>query len=166
MSSGARLFWQLPARNLFAFGGALWYDRRTDNGEGTAMRITESTENYMEAILILQQQNGAVRAVDIAHYLGFSKPTISQYMKQYAQQGLIEVNGNGHIALTDEGRAIAENIFERHQVITAVFAALGVPEEIAREDACKVEHDLSDVTFQCMKEHYWQYLHHRGEVRD
>ena len=129
------------------------------------MRITESTENYMEAILILQQQNGEVRAVDLAHYFGFSKPTISQYMKQYAQQGLVEVDGNGHISLTDEGRAIAEHIFERHQVITAVFMALGVPEEIAREDACKVEHDLSDVTFQCMKAHYQQYLHHRGEMK-
>ena len=129
------------------------------------MRITESTENYMEAILILQQQNGEVRAVDVAHYFGFSKPTISQYMKQYAQQGLIEVDGNGHITLTGEGRAIAEHIFERHQVITAVFTALGVPEEIAREDACKVEHDLSDVTFQCMKEHYQKYLHHRSEVK-
>ena len=130
------------------------------------MRITESTENYMEAILVLQQQNGEVRAVDIAHYFGFSKPTISQYMKQYAQQGLVEVDGNGHITLTGEGRAIAEHIFERHQVISAVFAALGVPEEIAREDACKVEHDLSDVTFQCMKAHYQQYLHHRGGSQD
>ena len=129
---------------------------------GLFMRITESTENYMEAILILQQQNGEVRAVDIAHYFGFSKPTISQYMKQYAQQGLVEVDGNGHITLTGEGRAIAEHIFERHQVISAVFTALGVPEEIARGDACKVEHDLSDVTFQCMKSHYEQYLHHRG----
>ena len=122
------------------------------------MRVTESTENYMGAILILQQQNGEVRAVDIAHYFGFSKPTISQYMKQYAQQGLVEVDGNGHITLTYEGRAIAEHIFERHQVITAVFTALGVPEEIAREDACKVEHDLSDVTFECMKAHYRAYL--------
>ena len=122
------------------------------------MRITESTENYMEAILVLQQQNGEVRAVDIAHYFGFSKPTISQYMKQYAQQGLIEVDGNGHITLTDEGRAIAEHIFERHRVITSLFMALGVPEEIARVDACKVEHDLSDVTFQCMKTHYQGYL--------
>ena len=129
------------------------------------MRITESTENYMEAILILQQQNGEVRAVDLAHYFGFSNPTISQYMKQYAQQGLIEVDGHGHITLTGEGSAIAEHIFERHQVITAVFTALGVPEEIAREDACKVEHDLSDVTFQCMKAHYQQYLHHRSEVK-
>ena len=130
------------------------------------MRITESTENYMEARLVLQQQNGEVRAVDVAHYFGFSKPTISQYMKQYAQQGLIEVDGNGHITLTGEGRAIAEPIYERHQVITAVFMALGVPEEIAREDACKVEHDLSDVTFQCMKSHYQQYMHHRGTSQD
>ena len=130
------------------------------------MRITESTENYMEAILILQQQNGEVRAVDVAHYFGFSKPTISQYMKQYAQQGLIEVDGNGHITLTGEGRAIAEHTFERHRVITSLFMALGVPEEIAREDACKVEHDLSDVTFQCMKSHYQQYMHRRGASQD
>ena len=129
------------------------------------MRITESTENYMEAILILQQQNGEVRAVDIAHYFGFSKPTISQYLTQSVQQGLVEVDGSGHIPLTGEGRAIAEPIYERHQVITAVFMALGVPEEIAREDACKVEHDLSDVTFQCMKEHYQQYLNHRSETK-
>ena len=126
------------------------------------MRITESTENYMEAILILQQQNGEVRAVDVAHYFGFSKPTISQYMKHYVSQGLVEIGGDGHIRLTASGREIAEHIFERHQVITAVFTALGVPEEIAREDACKVEHVLSDVTFQCMKAHYEQYLHHRG----
>ena len=130
------------------------------------MRITEATENYMEAILILEKRNGAVRPVDVANFLGFSKPTISQYMKQYAQQGLVEVDGNGHITLTGEGRAIAEHIFERHQVISAVFTALGVPEEIAREDACKVEHDLSDVTFQCMKEHYQQYLNHRGGSQD
>ena len=126
------------------------------------MRITESTENYMEAILILQQQNGEVRAVDIARYFGFSTPTISQYMKQYAQQGLVEVDGNGHITLTGEGRAIAEHTFERHRVITSLFMALGVPEEIAREDACKVEHDLSDVTFQCMKAHYQANLHPHG----
>ena len=122
------------------------------------MRITESTENYMEAILILQQRNGAVRAVDIAHYFGFSKPTISQYMKQYVQQGLVEVDGNGHITLTGEGRAIAEHTFERHRVITSLFMALGVPEEIAREDACKVEHDLSEDTFRCMKAHYMKHI--------
>ena len=122
------------------------------------MRITEATENYMEAILILKQKNGSVRAVDIANYLGFSKPTISQYMKQYVQQGLVTVGGDGHIELTEDGRSIAEPIFERHRVISAIFMALGVPEEIALEDACKVEHDLSNETFQCMKEHYLKYI--------
>ena len=123
------------------------------------MRITETTENYMEAILVLKQRNGSVHAVDIANYLGFSKPTISQYMKQYVQQGLVTVGGEGHIELTEAGRSIAEPIFERHRVISAIFMALGVPEEIALEDACKVEHDLSNETFQCMKEHYMKYIH-------
>ena len=122
------------------------------------MRITEATENYMEAILVLKQQNGSVRAVDIANYLGFSKPTISQYMKQYVQQGLVTVGGDGHIELTDAGRDIAEPIFERHRIISAIFMALGVPEQTALEDACKVEHDLSNETFRCMKEHYLKYI--------
>ena len=87
------------------------------------MRITESTENYMEAILVLQQRNGEVRAVDIAHYFGFSKPTISQYMKQYVQQGLVEVDGSGHITLTGEGRAIAKRAPEYARPFgTEVFA--------------------------------------------
>ena len=122
------------------------------------MRVTEATENYMEAILVLKQQRGAVRAVDIANYLGFSKPTISQYMKQYVRQGLVSIGGDGHIELTDAGRDIAEPIFERHRVISAIFMALGVPEEIALADACKVEHDLSEETFRRMKEHYLKYI--------
>ena len=122
------------------------------------MRVTETMENYMEAILVLKQQNGSVHAVDIANYLGFSKPTISQYMKQYVQQGLVEIGGEGHIELTEAGRAIAEPIFERHRLISAIFMALGVPEKIALEDACKVEHDLSEETFQCMKQHYLKYI--------
>ena len=125
------------------------------------MRVTEATENYMEAILVLKQQNGSVRAVDIANYLGFSKPTISQYMKQYVRQGLVTIGGDGHIELTDAGRSIAEPIFERHRVISSIFMALGVPEEIALEDACKVEHDLSEETFRRMKEHYLKYIHER-----
>ena len=123
------------------------------------MRVTETTENYMEAILVLKQQNGSVHAVDVANYLGFSKPTISQYMKQYVQQGLVEIGGEGHIELTQAGLDIAEPIFERHRVISTIFMALGVPEEIALEDACKVEHDLSEETFRCMKEHYLKYIH-------
>ena len=122
------------------------------------MRITEATENYMEAILILEKRNGAVRPVDVANFLGFSKPTISQYMKNYVSQGLVEIGGDGHIRLTASGREIAEHIYERHQVIAAIFMALGVPEETALEDACKVEHDLSEETFRCMKAHYMKYI--------
>lgn len=122
------------------------------------MRITEATENYMEAILVLGQQHSVVRAVDIANYLGFSKPTISQYMKQYVQQGLVEIGGDGHISLTEEGRRVAESTLEKHRVISAIFIAMGVSEEVALEDACKVEHDLSDETFNCMKNYYLKHL--------
>lgn len=126
--------------------------------EDISLRITAATENYMEAILVLQRQNGMVRSVDIAKYMGFSKPTISQYMKQYAQQGLVTIAANGAIELTDEGRAIAEPILDRHMIITRIFMALGVSEETAREDACKVEHDLSDETFECLKRYYMEQL--------
>ena len=122
------------------------------------MRITEATENYLEAILVLEQRNGAVRSVDVANFLGFSKPTISQYMKHYVSQGLVEIGGDGHIRLTASGREIAEHIYERHQVIAAIFMALGVPERTALEDACKVEHDLSEDTFRCMKAHYMKHI--------
>ena len=108
---------------------------------------------------MLKQQKGAVRAVDIANHLGFSKPTISQYMKQYVAQGLVRIGSDGYIELTDQGRAIAEPIFERHRLISAIFITMGVPEDIARRDACKVEHDLSEETFQCMKAHYLKHIH-------
>lgn len=122
------------------------------------MRITEATENYMEAILILGQQNGSVRAVDIANYMGFSKPTISQYMKQYVQQGLVSIASDGHITLTEEGMKVAQSTLEKHQVISAIFIAMGVNKDVALEDACKVEHDLSDETFRCMKNYYFKHI--------
>ena len=122
------------------------------------MRITEATENYMEAILVLSEHLDSVRAVDIANYLGFSKPTISQYMKQYVQQGLVEVGSDGHIHLTDEGRKVAEATLERHRIISAIFMALGVSKETALEDACKVEHDLSEETFNCIKKFYIEHM--------
>ena len=122
------------------------------------MRITEATENYMEAILVLSQQNGSVRAVDIANYLGFSKPTISQYMKQYVQQGLVQIGGDGHISLTPEGMQVAQSTLEKHRVICEILIAMGVREEVALEDACKIEHDLSDETFDCMKRYYLKYI--------
>lgn len=127
------------------------------------MRITTATENYMEAILVLKQQNGMVRSIDIAKYMGFSKPTISQYMKHYAQQGLVTIASNGAIELTEAGRAIAEPILERHVVISRIFMALGVPEAVAKEDACKVEHDLSDETYACLKAHYLSQVRKKAD---
>lgn len=122
------------------------------------MRITEATENYMEAILVLGEKNGIVRSVDVANHLGFSKPTISQYMKQFVQQGLVEIDPDGHITLTDAGRRVAEHTLEKHQIIAKVFMAMGVSEQNALEDACKVEHDLSEETFHCIKEFYISHI--------
>ena len=117
------------------------------------MRITEATENYMEAILVLERRNGAVRPVDVANHLGFSKPTISQYMKHYVSQGLVEIDGGGHIVLTPSGREIAERIYERHTLLTNLLTALGVTPETAAEDACRIEHVISAESFEAIKNH-------------
>ena len=122
------------------------------------MRITEATENYMEAILVLGEKQGAVRSVDVANYLGFSKPTISQYMKQFVQQELVTIDSDGHISLTDAGRQVAESTLEKHRIISKFFIAMGVSENTALEDACKVEHDISEETFDCIKKYYFDHI--------
>jgi len=122
------------------------------------MRITEATENYLEAILVLGEKNGTVRSVDVANYLGFSKPTISQYMKQFVQQELVHIDENGHITLTEAGLNVARSTLEKHRIISRFFMAMGVSEETALEDACKVEHDLSDETFECLKAYYMKNI--------
>lgn len=122
------------------------------------MRITEATENYMEAILILGERGGQVRSVDVANHLGFSKPTISQYMKQFVQHGLVTIDAEGHISLTEAGRQVAVSTLEKHRIISKFFIAMGVSEETALEDACKVEHDLSEETFNCIKQYYYEHI--------
>jgi len=122
------------------------------------MHITEATENYMEAILMLGQQGSPVRSVDVARYLGFSKPTISQYMKQFVRDGLIHMGSDGHISLTDAGRQVAESTLERHRILAKLFIALGVDEKTALQDACKVEHDLSQETFDCIRRYYLEHI--------
>lgn len=122
------------------------------------MRITEATENYMEAILVLGEKKGMVRSVDVANFLGFSKPTISQYMKQFLQQGLVNVDADGHITLTEAGMEVAKNTLEKHRIITKILIAMGVSEETALEDACKVEHDLSEESFNCIKNYYFAHM--------
>lgn len=116
------------------------------------MKILESAENYLEAIHVLTKEKGQVRAIDIVHYLGFSKPSVSIAMKQLETNGYISRDEDGHITLTEEGNEIAVSIFERHALLTDLFIALGVNEETAINDACKVEHHISQETFEKLKE--------------
>lgn len=116
------------------------------------MHIHESAENYLEAILALSKK-GPVRSIDVAQYLGFSKPSVSRAMSLLRENGYVAVDDTGHLVLTDTGREIASSIYERHTLLTQWLVRLGVPEEIAAEDACKIEHDLSPETFEAIKRH-------------
>ena len=118
------------------------------------MKILESAENYLEAILMIREEIGMVRAIDVVNQLGFSKPSVSVAMKNLETNDFIKRNKDGFIFLTESGEEIAEMIFERHKLLTDLFVRLGVSEETAREDACKIEHDLSEETFDCIKKAY------------
>lgn len=122
------------------------------------MKVKEAGENYLEAILVLSNEKGSVRSIDVAHHMNHSKPTISVAMKKLRDGGFINIDSDGHLTLTDEGRKIAEKIYDRHEILAHVFIALGVSEATAYEDACKVEHDLSDETFECLKAHASKFL--------
>ena len=111
----------------------------------------ESAENYLETILILSKKLPVVRSVDVANELGFKKSSVSIAMKNLREKGHITVSDAGFIFLTDTGRAIADMIYERHESITAFFVALGVPEAIAAEDACRIEHVISPESFSALK---------------
>ena len=117
------------------------------------MHVYESAEDYLEAILVIQRRRGAVRSIDIANELGFSKPSVSVAMKKLRESGYIEMELDSHIRLLPAGAEIAERIYERHRTLTDFFVYLGVSEEVASADACKVEHDLSGETFEKIKEH-------------
>ncbi|WP_028829380.1 metal-dependent transcriptional regulator [Proteocatella sphenisci] len=117
------------------------------------MKIHESAENYLETILVLQKRNGNVRSVDIATELNFSKPSISNAMKQLSSNGYIKMDENRMIILTDEGKNIAEKIYERHQLISEFLVMLGVEQKTAVEDACRIEHVISEETFTKFKNH-------------
>ena len=115
------------------------------------MKIQESAENYLETILILHQRSGAVRSIDIANELEFSKPSVSVAMKNLRENGYIEMDPGGYITLLDKGREIAEKIYERHRLLSDWLTALGVEPSIASEDACRIEHVISAETFTAMK---------------
>lgn len=118
------------------------------------MKIHESAEDYLERILVLKNQNGKVISIDIANSMNYSKPSISRAMKNLKEAGYIVINSKGEIELTENGSKIANRIYERHILLTNYFIKLGVPEEIAKLDACRIEHDLSDETFEAIKNMY------------
>ena len=120
--------------------------------KGYAMKIKESAENYLEAILILKNKAENVRSIDVANYLGFSKPSVSVAMKSFREEGYIKVNEDGYISLSKKGMDIAKEIFERHNIIAKALMILGVDEVTAYEDSCKIEHDISNLSFEKIKE--------------
>lgn len=122
------------------------------------MNMHESGEMYLETILRLSETNEIVRSIDVAQAMGFSKPSISRAMKNLRENGYISINPEtGSITLLKKGKEIAEKIYERHLVLTSCLEALGVSSAIAQDDACRIEHVISDETFQALKNHLAQY---------
>lgn len=117
------------------------------------MKIHQSAEDYLEKILMIQERKGEVHSIDIANELGFSKPSVSVAMKNLRLAGYISMDGNGCITLEAPGYEIATRIYQRHKLLTRILTALGVDEETAAEDACKIEHDLSPETFDRLAEY-------------
>ena len=115
--------------------------------------MKESGEMYLESIYVLCQSKGAVRSIDVAEYMQYSKPSVSRAVGLLKQQGYIIVDEDGYISLTENGTQTAKNIFERHTVLTQMLISLGVDEETASEDACRMEHVISETTFHAMKKY-------------
>lgn len=117
------------------------------------MKILESSENYLEQILMLSKTKSEVRSIDIVNSMNFSKPSVSIAMKNLKENGYIEISSKGLITLTEKGLKIATKVYERHIFIKQLLIKLGVPEEIASQDACKIEHDLSEESYIAIKEY-------------
>ena len=114
------------------------------------MSLLESGENYLETILMLSKHQKEIHAIDIVNHLGFSKPSVSIMLKKLKEDGYLTIDDNSHIHLTDKGLNIASKIYERHTCLTEFFKRIGVSNTTAEEDACKIEHDLSDETFEAI----------------
>ena len=117
------------------------------------MHIQESGEMYLETILILSREKQYVPSIDVCEYMGYSKPSLCRAVSLLRNSGYVDMDDRGYLSLTDSGRAIAEKIYERHQVLSTVLKNLGVDEKAAVEDACRIEHVISDETFAAIKEH-------------
>lgn len=116
------------------------------------MKIQESAENYLEAILVLKKEKSQIRSIDIVRHLEFTKPSVSRAVNLLKTNGYITIDKEGWIELTDTGMEIAQKVYERHSFVSAWLTAIGVPAEVAAEDACRIEHALSDITFEKVKE--------------
>lgn len=121
------------------------------------MTVRESGEMYLEAILVLAKRTGYVRSIDVSEYLGYSKPSVSRAMGILREGGYILVEKDGAITLTDSGKKLAETIYERHTVLSELLIRLGVDEKTATDDACRIEHVISDESFQAIKQYYYQH---------
>ena len=123
------------------------------------MHLLESGEMYLETIYILMQKGKVVRSIDIAEQIGYKKPSISRAVGLLKNGGYISVDNSGHITLTDSGLEIASKIYERHTILTEYLVMLGVDEKTAAEDACKIEQDISDTSFNAIKKHVSEKIH-------
>ena len=117
------------------------------------MKIQKASEDYLEAMLMLKEQHGYVRSVDVADHLGVTKPSVSYATKRLRENGYITMDHDGLITLTDAGMEIAASMYERHKLLTEFLISLGVDEQTAREDACKIEHDVSQESFEAIRRH-------------
>lgn len=117
------------------------------------MALHQSGEDYLEAILVLREQKGNVRSIDVAQHLNYSKPSVSRAMSILRTSGHITMEKDGRLELTELGEQVAREIYERHNLLTDWLIHLGVSPQVAAEDACKIEHDISPETFQCLKRH-------------
>ena len=121
------------------------------------MALQESGEMYLETILILSEKNAYVRSIDISEYMGYSKPSVSRAVGLLKRGNFITVEKEGHILLTEKGLALAQKILSRHTILTEMLVRLGVSQETASQDACRIEHVVSDETFEAIKNHLHQY---------
>ncbi|MGP1442195.1 MAG: metal-dependent transcriptional regulator [Anaerovoracaceae bacterium] len=121
------------------------------------MKIQKSAEDYLEAMLIMKEEHGYIRSIDLAEHLGVTKPSVSYAVKQLRENGYITMDGSKLIYLSEKGLEIANKIYSRHKMLKEFFIRLGVDEKIALEDACKIEHDISDETFDAMCKHLEEY---------
>ena len=124
------------------------------------MALHESGQMYLEAIYVLLQKNDKIRAIDVGAYLGYTKPSVSRAVGLLKKSEHISVDSDGYITMTAKGEAFAEQLYERHTVLTKMLMALGVDEETATEDACRIEHVISDKSFTAVKKHYLDYNNH------